>query len=345
MIGGNKDEGILLLLEFLKDRSKLSKLNEEFATEGPALLLGVDPVDDPWLRDEGETATAEILRSNYLGEDTDFKPENQKEMIDLLSDVHILGPMDFTVRKLTKTKIPLYYYNYQHQGSLSLPMLMGIKDVLGVSHFDELFLLFKFSSLDDLALKTEEDVLVSQKLVSLWTNFAKTGKPTEDDSWTPVTEESMEYAVLDASHLRMEYSETLAKRWKDVTSMFELARKSRALSKEQHPKLEAMRQEREELYQKDIAAKEDEIETEENIVNHGQIDENIEEKIIEDDEFGEVEESDDESEEFDPLKEMMKLAELEEREGKEFRDHLRALNVDLKELGLDDEGGWEHDEL
>ena len=154
-----------------------------------------------------------------------------------------------------------------------------------------------------------------------------------------MTEERLEYAVLDASPLRMEYSESLGKRWKDVTSMFELARKSRALSKEQHPKLEAMRQEREELYQREMETKQDEIETEED-----RIAEKMEEKIIEDDEFGEVEESD-EGEEFDPLKEMMKLVELEEREGKEFKDHLRALNVDLKELGLDDDGGWEHDEL
>ena len=50
-----------------------------------------------------------------------------------------------------------------------------------MSHFDEVFLMFKFSSLNDLAIKTEEDVLVSQKLVSMWTNFAKTGKPTEGD--------------------------------------------------------------------------------------------------------------------------------------------------------------------
>ena len=159
-----------------------------------------------------------------------------------------------------------------------------------------------------------------------------------------MTEESLEYAVLDASPLRMDYSESLGKRWKDVTSMFELARKSRALSKEQHPKLEAMRVEREELYQKEMEAKEDELETEEETANPDKIAEKIEEKIIEDDEFGEVEESD-EGEEFDPLKEMMKLVELEEREGKEFKDHLRALNVDLKELGLDDDGGWEHDEL
>ena len=160
-----------------------------------------------------------------------------------------------------------------------------------------------------------------------------------------MTEESLEYAVLDSSDLRMEYSETLGARWKDVTSMFELARKSRALSKEQHPKLEALRQKREELYQKEMEAEtEDEIETEEDTANPDRIAEKMEENIIEDDEFGEVEESDG-GEEFDPLKEMMKLVELEEREGKEFRDHLRALNVDLKDLGLDDEGGWEHDEL
>ena len=163
-----------------------------------------------------------------------------------------------------------------------------------------------------------------------------------------MTEESLEYAVLDASPIRMEYSETLGNRWKDVTSMFELARKSRALSKEEHPKLEAMRQEREELYKKDMEAREDDIDTEEDTASHAKMDEKEEEKeeekIIEDDEFGEVEESD-EGEEFDPLKEMMKLVELEEREGKEFKDHLRALNVDLKELGLDDEGDWGHDEL
>ena len=77
----------------------------------------------------GETATAEILRSNYLGEGTEFTKENQNEMIDLLSDVHILGPVDHTVRKLVKTKTPLYYYNYQHRGSLSLPLLYGIEEV------------------------------------------------------------------------------------------------------------------------------------------------------------------------------------------------------------------------
>ena len=145
----------------------------------------------------------------------------------------------------------------------------------------------------------------------------------------------MEYAVLDASPIRMEYSVTRANKWQDVISMFALARKSRALSKEQHPKLEAMRKERAELHQKDI---------EEDVDSAVVVNETTEEKIIEDDEFGEVEESED-GEEFDPLKEMMKLVEMEEREGKQFRDHLKALNVDLKELGLEDQEEWGHDEL
>ena len=150
----------------------------------------------------------------------------------------------------------------------------------------------------------------------------------------------MEYAVLDASPIRMEYSETRAKKWQDVISMFALARKSRALSKEQHPKLEAMRKERAELHQKDIEADELEEDVDSAVV----VNETREEEIIEDDEFGEVEESED-GEEFDPLKEMMKLVEMEESEGKEFRDHLKALNVDLKELGLEDQEEWGHDEL
>ena len=53
-----------------------------------------------------------------------------------------------------------------------------------MSHVDELFLMFRFSQvsgswLGDLALQTEEDIRVSRKLVRLWTNFAKTGRPTE----------------------------------------------------------------------------------------------------------------------------------------------------------------------
>ena len=108
------------------------------------------------------------------------------------------------MRDLVNRTNQLYYYNYQHQGSFTLPMAFGFWEVqieikmmknisvpqiiisqsYGVSHVDELFLMFRFSQvsgswLGDLSLQTEEDITVSRKLVRLWTNFAKTGKPTE----------------------------------------------------------------------------------------------------------------------------------------------------------------------
>jgi carboxylesterase type B len=129
MIGGTQHEGIMALVDFLQDETRLAKFNENFATEGPALLLGVDPVADPGQRDEGETATAEVLRSNYLGEETQFMPSNREALVQLLSDVHVLGPVDRTVRQLAATKAPLYYYSYRHQGSFSVPMALGIWEV------------------------------------------------------------------------------------------------------------------------------------------------------------------------------------------------------------------------
>ena len=104
------------------------------------------------------------------------------------------------MKDLANTTSRLYYYNYQHQGSFTLPMAFGFWEVkiemkkyfssktlsqsYGVSHVDELFLMFRFSQvsgswLGDLALQTEEDITVSRKLVRLWANFARTGQPTE----------------------------------------------------------------------------------------------------------------------------------------------------------------------
>ena len=92
MIGGNKDEGVLFLIQFLKDEKLYTKVNEEFATQLPALLLGVDPEDAA--KDEGETATAEVLRDSYLPGDGSFSPDAMDQMVKLFTDVHFLSPID-----------------------------------------------------------------------------------------------------------------------------------------------------------------------------------------------------------------------------------------------------------
>ena len=92
MIGGNKDEGVLFMLEFLKTESLYARVNDKFSTLLPALLLGVDPEDAK--RDEGETATAEVLRNSYLPGDGSMSPDAIPQMIKLFTDVHFLSPID-----------------------------------------------------------------------------------------------------------------------------------------------------------------------------------------------------------------------------------------------------------
>ena len=92
MIGGNKDEGVLFMMEFLQTESLYARVNEKFSTLLPALLLGVDPEDAK--RDEGETATAEVLRNSYLPGDGSLSPDAIPQMIKLFTDVHFLSPID-----------------------------------------------------------------------------------------------------------------------------------------------------------------------------------------------------------------------------------------------------------
>merc|ERR1719384_52557 len=233
-------------MEFLKTESLYARVNKKFSTLLPALLLGVDPEDAN--RDEGETATAEVLRNSYLPGDGSLSPDAIPQMIKLFTDVHFLSPIDQTVRQLSNRTDKLYYYNYQHKGSFSLPAAFGIWENYGVSHTDELFLLFRCSQvssswLGDLALQTEEDFAAQRRLVAAWTGFARTGKPTQDDSWKSVQESGeLEYAVLDGEEFRMEYPEEFRKRMELVQSMMKIARVHRVSDDTEHPVLAKMRE-------------------------------------------------------------------------------------------------------
>ena len=63
---------------------------------------------------------------------------------------------------------------------------------LGVAHADELFLEFNFP-----LRVSEEDREMGRRLVRMWTNFVKTFKPTEDDSWKPMSKDNLDYVILD----------------------------------------------------------------------------------------------------------------------------------------------------
>jgi len=121
---------------------------------------------------------------------------------------------------------------------------------IGVSNTDELFIMFRHeevsrSWLGDLALQVENDIEVSKKMLSLWTEFAKNGNPTKDGSWAPVeSSDNIKYAVLDEKEVRMEYPKDFQEKMRFVQSMLNKIYQHRNLNMKEHPILEKMEKER-----------------------------------------------------------------------------------------------------
>jgi carboxylesterase type B len=63
----------------------------------------------------------------------------------------------------------------------------------GVSHADELFVMFKLHKIPMESVYTESDKATSKNLLKLWTDFAKTGNPTPDPDTTQWTRSNVTF--------------------------------------------------------------------------------------------------------------------------------------------------------
>lgn len=75
-----------------------------------------------------------------------------------------------------------YQYKISYKGKYSFMDFYGVDaSKLGVCHADELFYLFQ-PCYEVYVELPENDLVLSQELLSYWTNFAKFGDPTPPDS-------------------------------------------------------------------------------------------------------------------------------------------------------------------
>ena len=92
----------------------------------------------------------------------------------------------------------------------------------GVTHFDEIFLLFKGRNIPFLQRHTSSDILVSDTLLKIWTNFAKTTIPVIDNPsvrWEPYKLETRRHLEIGTNVLSMQNSdifEPVIKFWTKV---------------------------------------------------------------------------------------------------------------------------------
>ncbi|XP_002072946.3 esterase B1 isoform X2 [Drosophila willistoni] len=184
MTGYNTHEAMLFIRRLRKNPQLLQIIENDFGRLVP---------HDLNVSDSHDRVTREI-RNFYLG-NKHVGIESVDEMIALLTDLMFLQGIRRTARNHAKYgSAPIYLYRFSFDGALGLyKRMLGIPRP-GVCHGDELGYLFKFGffnlSLDPKSM----EVQVKNRMVRMWTNFAKYGSPTPDHlddpnittKWAPI---------------------------------------------------------------------------------------------------------------------------------------------------------------
>ncbi|XP_026483489.2 juvenile hormone esterase-like isoform X1 [Vanessa tameamea] len=142
-------------------------------------------------------AIAEKIKALYFkGDVSSDKSLNDRAHLvsDCLYNINMHRYIKYLVNNSNK---PIYFYKFDYNGELdwSNHFLKSL-DLKRAGHVDEVGYLFK----NDLEKEVEpQDVKMRERLLRLWTNFAKGGNPTPDENhylpvtWLPVTEDKLCY--------------------------------------------------------------------------------------------------------------------------------------------------------
>jgi len=172
--GTNKEDGGVFVLF---DVDKLDQVKQVWDLVGPpklALSKGFN-VSDISTED---VYLANIVKRYYTGED--FSLENLQNMMDMYTDAVFLSPDQKTVSLMALGTAPVYNYMLTYNGSFSVAQVLGGEQVqglnFGVSHGDDV--LYLFPENDWHSPSTEDEVKLSNLMITFWTNFAKFSNPT-----------------------------------------------------------------------------------------------------------------------------------------------------------------------
>ncbi|XP_045508609.1 juvenile hormone esterase-like isoform X2 [Colias croceus] len=140
---------------------------------------------------------ANKIKELYYKGESDF--ENGHLLSDCLFNIDTHRFIQYLVKVSTK---PIYYYKFDYIGELNWSIkLVDSYGVKRSGHMDELGYLFKSDMHADIQ-PTAQDIEMRERMLRLWTNFAKTGNPTPEQNhyipvtWLPVTKDNLHYLKI-----------------------------------------------------------------------------------------------------------------------------------------------------
>ncbi len=124
LMGGNKDEGAFVTVQFMTNQTKFDVVAEDALSHIPVLLFGTD--EGQKLLPASVVRVWELLRfyrpeteeereAEELGLGGHFSRKNWKQVKNMFTDMLFLAPIDQTARSTAKSQEePVFYYNYRH---------------------------------------------------------------------------------------------------------------------------------------------------------------------------------------------------------------------------------------
>lgn len=205
MTGITRDEGAFIVRRLLMSESMKEELAANFSALGPALLNIAAGLNS------SPEYMAKRMFAHYVGE-FNVTEENADGVVKLFTDYWFAVPMDIAGKMHARDadygqKTFLYELHYTGEFSVfdSPNITVGKK---WVSHTDDLQYLFSSPLLPPLTRPT--DLFMQEIMVSLWTNFARTGNPTPDMSlgfkWLPASGCTPKYLILHPSPYMKKFS-------------------------------------------------------------------------------------------------------------------------------------------
>ncbi|CAH0725291.1 unnamed protein product, partial [Brenthis ino] len=138
------------------------------------------------------------LKSFYFRGTENLNEHTRTQYLQLLSDYYFLYYVNKTVRShsIVAPEYPIYYYIVNYAGEWFVPKQLDFLNSIG--HSAELSFLFRFKMPNAAFCEGSRDsVTTRNRVIKMWTNFAKYGDPTpdEDDAllqikWEPVVNEN-----------------------------------------------------------------------------------------------------------------------------------------------------------
>ncbi|XP_032510776.2 carboxylic ester hydrolase-like isoform X2 [Danaus plexippus] len=190
MTGYNSSEGFLIVPNELP---KLAYINKH-----PSCLVPKDIYNK--VSEAKALEFGERIKQFYWG-DRDLTKDDIEILTDVLSDVHFVVAAYRYASCYSKYSSPVYMYRFNLVTELNwIQQMLGMTEHKGACHFDDVFYIFSNGMNRE---KYENSPILQEhihRITKMWTDFAKTGNPTPDNSlgvtWSPYTATGKEYLQI-----------------------------------------------------------------------------------------------------------------------------------------------------